>query len=968
MSNIGYATLQIIPSMKGLSSSLAGELGGSGFKDAGKQAGSDASSSFESAFSSGMKIAGTAGVAVVATAIAAFTGFAKLGESFDSAFDTIRTSTGKTGDDLAGLEDAFKTTFASAPVSMDDTATAISGLNQRLGLTGQPLSDLSTQFLNLSRVTGTDLTSSISSITRVFGDWGVATGDQSSTMDEIFRASQATGTSIDTLTGSVVQFGAPLRQMGFSFEDSLALIGKFDKEGVNSELVLGSMRQALGKMAKAGEPTQETFSRVVESIKNAGSTSEANAKSMELFGARAGPDMAAAIREGKFDIDGLFQQISGGSDTINQAASDTDDWREKLKVLGNKAMVALEPLATKVFGAIGTAIEWATPYLITFASWISDVLPKAFNWARTALDFFIGGLTGEFTNEGSGILLFFNQFGMKLGTVVDVARGVVDWFVAQWPKVRNVIGIVVDWLVGTAWPFLQRVFTGITAAAGWVAAMFQREWPKIRAVLATVFDWLVQTAWPAVKRVFAAIVSALPSIGAGIATAFGWVMDHKEVLVGALTAVAVGILSIVVPAFVAWAAATWASAAAMIAAAAPVIAIGVAITALVAGVIHAYNHFQTFHDVVDSVVSWITGTAWPAIQAFAVGIVDGFKAVVDWTRKHWDQIQSVIDGVISAITSIVQGGIDLVVGFWHTFGDDIQTYIGAVWTAVSGVFQGFVDGIVGIFDIFKGIFTGDWEGAWNGVKEFIGGIWTAISSALSGTLTTIEATLSAAWTVISGLVTTTWDGIKSTISGVWDGIVNIVSGIKSRIVDAALDMWSDITGAVVTMKDNVTGFFDDVVVFVEGLPDKITTAAVGMWDGIKDAFKSALNWIIGKWNSLSFTLPSIDLGPLGSIGGGTFSVPQIPLFARGTKNFPGIGIVGDDGPELLIGHRGDEILSNRDSQALLNTPTMTGQQDGASTAMQAAGRGPLVGTVVMQSDRSLNDELRLVDALYGRAR
>lgn len=50
--------------------------------------------------------------------------------------------------------------------------------------------------------------------------------------------------------------------------------------------------------------------------------------------------------------------------------------------------------------------------------------------------------------------------------------------------------------------------------------------------------------------------------------------------------------------------------------------------ALAAGLIYAYNRFEGFRNVVDAVASFLTGTVWPAMQAFAAGVVVVFNEVV----------------------------------------------------------------------------------------------------------------------------------------------------------------------------------------------------------------------------------------------------------------------------------------------------------------------------------------------------
>ena len=73
-----------------------------------------------------------------------------------------------------------------------------------------------------------------------------------------------------------------------------------------------------------------------------------------------------------------------------------------------------------------------------------------------------------------------------------------------------------------------------------------------------------------------------------------------------------------------------------------------------------------------------------------------------------------------------------------------------------------------------------------------------------------------------------------------------------------------------------------------------------MWDGIKNAFKSAINWIIDGWNGLEFKVPELDLGPLGSIGGWTVGMPDIPrLHTGGTTTTAGM-VNMKPGEELIF--------------------------------------------------------------------
>lgn len=307
-------------------------------------------------FGDGMKSVGTSLSKYVTAPIVGIGAAGTLAaNTMDEAYKTIRNGTGATGDSLEDLKDSFKTVFTNVPESADEVSTALADLNTRTGLLGPELEAMTEQFLTLGRVSGEDVPTLIAKGTRAFGDWGIEVDQQGETMDYFWKVAQSTGIGVSDLMTKVVQFGAPLRQMGFDFETSAALLGKFEKEGVNAELVMGSMRQALGRMAKDGIDAETGLLKTMEAVKGAGSASEANAAAIELFGARAGPDMAAAIREGRFEIDDLIDSLQSSGETIAQAGEDTVLFSDRMAEMKNKVTAALEPIGRMI---LDIAEQW----------------------------------------------------------------------------------------------------------------------------------------------------------------------------------------------------------------------------------------------------------------------------------------------------------------------------------------------------------------------------------------------------------------------------------------------------------------------------------------------------------------------------------------------------------------------------------------------------------------------------------
>ena len=268
------------------------------------------------------------------------------GVAFDKAFDSIRIGTGATGRALEGLERDFRSVFRDVPTSTGQVSSAITELNVRLGLTGQPLRDLSTQFLTLARITGQDVNPLIREGTRVFNDWGVATEDQGRILDVFFRVSQRTGVGVGELLGQVGHAGPAFRQLGFSIEESAAMFGQFEKQGINAQAVAMGLQRGLVNLAKSGEEPRVVFNRLVDGIKKATDAQEAITLAAGIFGNRIAGQFVNAVRSGKLEMKEFADSVTKGGDTIAGAARDTDGFVEMMVLLKNRVTDALEPLGT----------------------------------------------------------------------------------------------------------------------------------------------------------------------------------------------------------------------------------------------------------------------------------------------------------------------------------------------------------------------------------------------------------------------------------------------------------------------------------------------------------------------------------------------------------------------------------------------------------------------------------------------
>lgn len=295
-----------------------------------------------------------AGAGVAAGAFAAGKALFDIGEQFDAAYDHIRVGTGKTGAALAGLKNDFKAVVKDVPTDFESASSAVAFVAQKMDATGKVGRGLSEQFLELSRITGTDLTTNMQSGSDALAAFNIPASEAGPMLDDIFKASQKSGVGFGDLSSQVAGAATTLKPLGFTFGETTALVAALGKEGLSTSDVIPGLGKAMAKAAKDGVPAKDFLAKFIADIKGAKTPLEAAHIGFETLGAKAGPKFAALIRDGKLSYEQMLQTITGkGGDSIRKAATDTQDLHEKWIKFKNQALLAIEPVATKVFNLVG---------------------------------------------------------------------------------------------------------------------------------------------------------------------------------------------------------------------------------------------------------------------------------------------------------------------------------------------------------------------------------------------------------------------------------------------------------------------------------------------------------------------------------------------------------------------------------------------------------------------------------------
>lgn len=641
--------------------------------------------------------------------------------TLDGAYDSIRTGTGKIGTELESLKGSFRNVARDVPNDMGEVAEAVADVSKRTGQTGADLEGITKRLLTLSRLEGSDVKANIASTTRLFGDWSIATKDQAGSLDYLFKVSQATGVGVAQLSDGLVKYGAPLRQLGFGFEESAALMGKFEKEGVNTGLVMGSLRVALGKMAKEGEAPVETLDRVVKQIKNAGSAGEANALALEVFGARAGPDMAAAIREGRFEVGDLMKDLKSSGETIMGAAADTDDFAEKFAKLKNRAILAAEPLAGKLFDAVNGLADAAGPVV----DWIGSRVPRAFDAAVRAVTPLVDGakqvlgilLRGDFTG---GPFAEDSAFVDGVFRARELVVSLAGWLREKVPAALSAAKAAVAPVVTGLRDFVEANPTPVLAGLAAIVAA---------VVVPAFLGWALSAGAAALSTLLAVapvllLVAAIALVAGGLVYAYQHSEKFREIVDG-VVAWLQGTALPAVQSFAGYVADAFAS--------------------LVGWV---RTHWGEIQEAIGHVVEVVKGIVRGGLAVLARLWSEWGDEVLSHLRNVWTLIRSTVENGIRLVRGVIEFVLALVNGDWSKAWGALKEIVGAIFGQIADVARFGLGTVKNVITGILGALKLAWETAWGGLKSFVSTLWhgmgDGLKAVLNGILSAIEGALNRA--------------------------------------------------------------------------------------------------------------------------------------------------------------------------------------------------------------------------------
>ena len=245
------------------------------------------------------------------------------------------------------------------------------------------------------------------------------------------------------------------------------------------------------------------------------------------------------------------------------------------------------------------------------------------------------------------------------------------------------------------------------------------------------------------------------------------------------------------------------------------------------------NTINLFQSIWDNVISPII---IPFLEELSTLWNEHLKYVIqDVTDLVANLINSALEIYNEFIVPVITWVQEKLAPVWNFLSETVATTLGAVLSKVDEVIDGITEMFGGVIDFITGVFTGDWEKAWEGVKKIFSGLW---------------------------------ESLKGIVSGVWDGILNLFAKggeIFSGVVGAIGEVFKKIVNSIIK--------------------------------GINWVIRQPFNFINGILNTIK-EISILGMQPFyGFWGYNPLPVPQIPLLAQGGyvgPNDPRLAVIGDN--------------------------------------------------------------------------
>ena len=698
------------------------------------------------------RIGKTMSVAVTAPILGIAAAVWKATEDIDSAFATIRSGTGETGEVLKGLEDDFKSLHGSVRASSQEIAAAVAIVNTRLGLTGEALQKVARAALE----SGADLDVFIKGMA-VFD---VRAEDVAAKLDGMFVATQAAGISFNTLGAQVQTFGPVMKNAGFTIDETVAFFANLEKSGVDLTRVMPGLNAHIRRLAEGGvTDLKGALLGTVREMEAAKTTSDKLRIATAAFGAEGAQRMVIAVDNGAFALGELVDVMRTAEGAIDRNAEATRTNTERLAMMRQEISERL----AGAWSALPLPMQFVTAGLGGVLAAIGPLLI-----ALPALTTMVNLNKLAFLSHP-----FFIVIAAIIALVVAGYLLIKHWDVVK--RKAEEIWDSIQWYFDKVLGEIRAIF-----ALSWddIAAKLERVWETIKEKAADAFEWLKQQVGPWLEAIWDALVEAVESVdwwglikdlAQRYAEALYWwwleflprlyIKLSKLLMQGLQKALEWTWQAIKDSA--AW---TW--------------------QAIKDSAAWIWNEMKSnaewYWNAIKDSLEWI----WNAIKDSAAWTWQAIKDSLEWT---FNAIKDSAEWTWNAIK-------DSAVWTWGEIKDNLEWTWNAIKDTAEWIWGEIKDNLEWTWNAIKDTA----EVIWNAIKDFLGVVWTEIKDAAAP-----------AWQAIADVASLAWQAIADAAGAALGFVLSLINSIMRR-VDAVMTRVSRLRGEAQDAIDFAEGAADKI--------------------------------------------------------------------------------------------------------------------------------------------------------------
>jgi hypothetical protein len=211
----------------------------------------------------------------------------------DAATRQLQADTGMTADEAKRAETAIAGMYKNNLQGFDAIGAAMAKVHNDLGLTGAAADAATEKFLKFSTATGQDAAAAVTQADDTLDAFNLTADHSGELLDKLILSHQKYGGVISENEAALTAMAPALNAANLGLDDGIALLNLFNAAGVDAAKAPQALTKALGKIK-----SPEDLKRLIADITATKDPFERAQKAIDLFGAKAGPQLAQALAQG----------------------------------------------------------------------------------------------------------------------------------------------------------------------------------------------------------------------------------------------------------------------------------------------------------------------------------------------------------------------------------------------------------------------------------------------------------------------------------------------------------------------------------------------------------------------------------------------------------------------------------------------------------------------------------------------